>query len=519
MQWVIDEVLLSQDRPLLTVLAIGFSLVVILDVLTTGVRSWLVLRLSSMMNLQMGVNLLRHLLRLPMHYFEKRHIGDLVSRFGSLAQIRERLTTGLTETVVDGLMSVTVLVMMIIYSPTLAGIVAVTVILYLLLRIALYYPLRRNTEELIQAQAKEQSHFLESIRGIQTIKLFTSEADRQSLWQNRYAEVINGEIRVGKLNISFDLANKFLFGIENVIVVYLAATLVMSGSLTVGMIFAFMAYKSQFTSRMTNFIEQIILFKMLKLHLERISDIALTLPEANREASCQLDEVKGKLELKNVSFRYGEDSAWIVKDCHLSIEAGEALAIVGPSGCGKSTLVKLMLGLLEPTEGVILLDGKDIRHIGLTQYRQHIAAVMQDDTLLSGSILDNLCFFDPEPNLLRIQQCVQLAAIDSDISQMPMGYNTLVGDMGNQFSGGQVQRLLLARSLYKQPRVLFMDEATSHLDIDNEQNISEHIKLLPITRVIIAHRPETIKQAQRVVVMNKGGLFALDEQAKGVKTP
>ncbi len=192
---------------------------------------------------------------------------------------------------------------------------------------------------------------MESIRGIQTIKLFTSEADRQSLWQNRYAEVINGEIRVGKLNISFDLANKFLFGIENVIVVYLAATLVMSGSLTVGMIFAFMAYKSQFTSRMTNFIEQIILFKMLKLHLERISDIALTLPEANREASCLLDEVKGKLELQNVSFRYGEDSPWIVKDCHLSIEAGEALAIVGPSGCGKSTLIKLMLGLLEPTEG------------------------------------------------------------------------------------------------------------------------------------------------------------------------
>ncbi len=144
---------------------------------------------------------------------------------------------------------------------------------------------------------------------------------------------------------------------------------------------------------------------------------------------------------------------------------------------------------------------------------------MQDDTLLSGSILDNLCFFDPEPNLLRIQQCVQLAAIDSDISRMPMGYNTLVGDMGNQFSGGQVQRLLLARSLYKQPRVLFMDEATSHLDIDNEQNISEHIKLLPITRVIIAHRPETIKQAQRVMVMNKGGLFALDEQIKDTIAP
>ena len=510
MQWVVDEVLLSNDQPLLTVLAIGFSLLVLFTVISTGVRSYLILRLSSMMNMQMGVNLLRHLLKLPMAYFEKRHIGDLVSRFGSLAQIRERLTTGLIETVVDGLMSMTVLIMMLLYSPKLAAVVVAAVVLYTLLRLALYQPLRRQTEEYIQAQAKEQSNFLENIRGIQTIKLFTCESMRQSLWQNRYAEVVNSEIRLGKLKISFDVINKFLFGIENVVVVYLSATLVMEGLLTVGMIFAFIAYKNQFTDRMASFVEQLIQFRMLRLHLERISDIALAEVEPHRESRLSLAEVFGKLELKGVSFRHAENTPWIIRDCNLCVEPGESVAIVGPSGCGKTTLIKLMLGLLEPSEGKVLLDGKDITQIGLTEYRRQISAVMQNDTLLSGSVLDNLSFFDPEPNLVKVQRCAQLAAIDADISRMPMGYNTLVGDMGNQFSGGQVQRLLLARALYQEPKVLFMDEATSHLDVQNEISIGEHIKDLAMTRIIVAHRPETIKQADRVMVMDAGKLLSLE---------
>ncbi|WP_219012478.1 peptidase domain-containing ABC transporter [Shewanella algae] len=506
MQWVVDEVLLSRDQPLLFVLAVGFGLLVILNVVTTGIRSYLVLRLSSMMNIQMGVNLIRHLFKLPMSYFEKRHIGDLVSRFGSLAQIRERLTTGLTETLVDGIMSLAVLVMMLFYSVKLTLVVIVAILLYTLLRLALYQPLRRTTEETIQSQAKEQTNFLENIRGVQTIKLFTSESLRQSLWQNHYAEVINSEIRLGKLKISFDVVNKLLFGLENVIVIYLAAMAVMAGSLTVGMILAFIAYKNQLTERMTNFIEQVILFRMLRLHLERISDIAMSDIEANRDAKFQLPEAKGELELKNVSFRYADNEAWIIKDLNLKVTSGESLAIIGASGCGKSTLVKIMLGLLKPTEGKVLLDGIEVSKVGLIQYRQQIAAVMQNDTLLSGSVLDNLCFFDPEPNLLKVQQCAHLAAIDEDINRMPMGYNSLVGDMGNQFSGGQVQRLLLARALYKSPKLLFMDEATSHLDVMNEIRIGEQIKQLAMTRIIVAHRPETIKQADRVLVMHMGQL-------------
>ncbi|EDQ00906.1 peptidase domain-containing ABC transporter [Shewanella benthica] len=514
MQWVVDEVLISQDKPLLIVLALGFGLLAIINVITTGVRSWLVLRVSSLLNMQMGVNLLRHLLRLPMSYFEKRHIGDLVSRFGSLAQVRERLTTGLVETVVDGVMSIAVLVMMLFYSVKLTLVVVAAILIYALLRLALYRPLHRATEESIQASAKEQTNFLENIRGIQTIKLFTSEPQRQSIWQNRYSEVINADIRLGKLKISFEAVNKLLFGLENIIVIYLAATIVMSGGLTIGMVLAFIAYKNQLTERFASLIEQLILFRMLRLHLDRISDIALHEQEANRESIMPLNKVTGQLTLENVSYCYGDNEPNIINDVSLTINAHESVAIVGESGCGKTTLVKLMLGLLTPTQGRILLDGQDITQIGLTQYRQQIAAVMQDDTLLSGSIADNLTFFEPEPNYLRMQQCAQMAAIDSDISKMTMGYNTLVGDMGSQFSGGQVQRLLLARALYQQPSLLFMDEATSHLDIDNEAKISEQIKHLEITRIIIAHRPETIKQAQRVLVMHRGKVYTPEEMQK-----
>jgi len=512
MQWVVDEVLLSQDKPLLQVLAIGFGLLVFLNTISAGVRSYLILRLSSMLNMQMGGNLLRHLLCLPMSYFEKRHVGDLVSRFGSLSNIRERLTTGVAETAIDGLMSIAVVVMMLIYSPLLTAIVMGAVSLYILLRLSLYPSLRRNTEELIQSSAQEQSNFLENIRGIQTIKLHTCEPTRQSLWQNRYAEVINSEIRLGKLDISFKLASKLLFGFENVFVIYLSASLVMDGLLSVGMIFAFMSYKRQFTEHAANLVEQLIGFKMMRLHLGRISDIALTDIESNREPQLDIHDVTGKITLENVSFRYSDNDPWIIKNCNLNIRAGESIAIIGSSGCGKSTLVKLMLGLLEPIEGRILLDGRDINHIGILKYREQIAAVMQNDTLLSGSILDNIAFFSPEINHIKVQKCAQIAAIDNEINAMPMGYNSLVGDMGSQFSGGQVQRILLARALYKEPKVLFMDEATSHLDIQNEVYISEHIKSLSMTRVIIAHRSETIKQADRVMVMNQGNLIDIEDQ-------
>lgn len=518
MQWVVDEVLISFDESLLTVLAMGFALIAIISVVTNAVRSWLILRLSSLLNMQMGVNLLRHLLRLPMKYFESRHIGDIVSRFGSLAQIRERITTGFVETLVDGVMAITVLIMMALYSLKLTGIVLGAIILYTVVRLALYRPLHQATEEMIQKTAKEQSNFLENIRGMQTIKLFGNESQRQGLWQNRYAEVINSEIRLGRLNISFDSFNQLLFGLENVLVIYFAAMMVMENSLSVGMMLAFIAYKGQLTQRFTNLIEQIIQFKMMRLHLDRIADIALSKQEANREGEANFSnnedgKPKGELTLENICFSYSDEQAPILKNVNLSLVAGDSIAIIGPSGVGKTTLMKIMLGLLQPTSGRVLLDGKDVTQLGLKNYRRQIAAVMQNDTLLAGSIIDNISFFNPQPDYVKIEECADLAAIHEDINKMTMGYHSLVGDMGSNLSGGQIQRLLLARALYQSPCILFMDEATSHLDKDNEAKISEKIQLLPITRIMIAHRQETIDMAEQVYLLTNGSLTNLAENS------
>jgi ATP-binding cassette subfamily B protein RaxB len=516
MQWVVDEVLISFDKSLLIVLAIGFALIAIIGVVTNAVRSWLVLRLSSLLNMQMGVNLLRHLLRLPVNYFESRHVGDIVSRFSSLEEIRERITTGFVETLVDGVMAITVLVMMLLYSVKLTAVVLGAIALYTLIRLALYRPRHQATEEMIQSSAKEQSNFLENIRGIQTIKLFGNESQRQGIWQNRYAEVINAEIRLGRLNISFESFNKLLFGLENVLVIYFAALMVMANTLSVGMVLAFIAYKGQLTGRFANLIEQIIQFKMMRLHLDRIADIALTPIEANRDGQATFSGSKdnlpqGQLTLENICFSYSDDQAPILNNVNLTLNAGDSIAITGPSGCGKTTLMKVMLGLLPPTSGRILLDDKDITQLGLKNYRKHIAAVMQDDTLLAGSIADNISFFDPQPNYLNIEKCAQLAAINEDIDKMTMGYNSLVGDMGSNLSGGQIQRLLLARALYQSPCVLFLDEATSHLDKDNEAKISEQIQHLPITRIMIAHRQETISKAEQVYLLSDGTLSNINE--------
>lgn len=504
MQLVVDEVILSYDQNLLAILAIGFGLLMGIEMITGAIRSILLLHFGNLMSIQLGANLFHHLIRLPLQYFEKRHIGDVVSRFGSLQQVKELLTKGVIEAVIDGVMAMATLIMIFLYSPKLSIIVLVAIAIYAIFRIGMYRPLRQMSEEVIVNQAKEQSNFMETVRGIQTIKLFGREVQRQSVWHNKYADSLNSGIRVGHLNIGYEAFNKIIFGLENVLVIYFAAILVMEGDLTIGMLFAFMAYKLQFVDKISSLIEKIIEFKMLSLHFNRLADISLTEKEQNIQGKMSGKKISGNIELKNISYRYNKKEAPIFNKLNLSIKAGESVAVIGPSGCGKTTLAKLMLGLFEPDEGKIEVDGVDIRQLGLGQYRTQIAAVMQDDQLLSGSIADNISFFDPELDMQQVEWAAQIAAIDKDILQMTMGYNTLVGDMGAALSGGQIQRLLLARALYRKPKILFMDEATSNLDTKLEFSVNEAVKNLDVTRIIIAHRPETIASADRVVELSFG---------------
>ncbi|WP_290618240.1 MULTISPECIES: peptidase domain-containing ABC transporter [unclassified Arsukibacterium] len=500
MQLVIDDVILSNDTSLLLVLALGFSLVLLFEIATSALRGFVMLHFSNLMNIQMSGNLFHHLVRLPLNYFEKRHMGDVVSRFGSLRQVRELLTTGMIEALIDGLMAMAILVVILIYSPMLSMVVLAAVLVYALFRLAMYHSLRAVSEQEILALAKENSNFMETVRGIQTIKLFGSEVKRESIWQHHFVEATNQSIRLGVFNISYQTVNRLLFGIENILVVYLAAHLILAGGFSTGMLFAFMAYKTQFMDRMARLIEKLIEFRMLSLHFERLGDIALTTkenvhPEQEREQKL----LAGNMELRGIQFAYSDTTRPVLQNVSLTIQAGESIALVGPSGCGKTTLMKIMLGLLLPSDGEVLVDGMPLQQLGLANYRRQIAAVMQDDQLLSGSIRDNIVFFEEQPDMARVLECAQMAAVHQDIEQMPMGYNSLIGDMGSALSGGQKQRILLARALYRQPRILFMDEATSHLDTKTESYVSNAIKNLNITRIVIAHRPETIASVDRVI--------------------
>jgi len=503
MQWVIDGALPSADRDLLVTLGIGFSLLVLIQAATAAARSWAVLVLSATLNLQWLVNVFAHLLRLPVAWFEKRHVGDVWSRFGAVQQIQKTLTTSFIEAVLDGLLVVLTLAMMVLYSATLAAVAVSAVVAYGLLRWAWWGRLASATEESLVFEARQSSHFLESVRGVQAIKLMNAQGDRGSRFASLVVETMNAQITVRKIELTTSVMHRVLFGLERVAVVWMGALLVMDSRLSLGMLFAFFAYRETFAQRVSGLIDKAVDLKMLRLQGERLADIVLTSPETDGQSG-PLAEVGASIELRELRFAYADGEPEVLRGVNLTVEPGESIAIVGPSGCGKTTLLKLMLGVHEPTDGQVLIGGVPLRRIGLRAWRDKVGVVMQDEPLFSGSIADNICFFAPQPDTAWLEQCARVAAVHDEIEAMPMGYHTLIGDMGAALSGGQKQRILLARALYKRPQILLLDEATSSLDVERERTVNHAIRQLALTRVIVAHRPETIASASRVIALHEG---------------
>jgi ATP-binding cassette subfamily B protein RaxB len=505
LQWVVDQALVSADRDLLAVLALGFGLALVLQLAIGLVRGWSVVFLSSRLGLQWMGNVFAHALKLPLAFFEKRHLGDVVSRMGAVQSIQRTLTTSFIEAIIDGLMAVATLVMMFLYSAKLACVTLVAVALYLLLRALAFRPLRDTTEKQLVAGALQHSHLLESLRGMQSVKVAGQEGFREAGFRNLMVETINQDLRVARLGLGFSTASQALFGIERILVVWIAAGLAMQSVFSVGMLIAYLAYKDQFANRVAGLIDKWVEFRMLRLHGERLADIVLADPEADQASAVELAApTDTRLQVRGLGFRYAEGEPWVLRDCSFTVEAGESVAIVGASGSGKTTLVKLMLGLLAPVEGSVTVGDRDIRRLGLRNYRAMAGVVMQDDQLFAGSVAENIAFGDLDPDLAAVESAARLAAVHDEIVAMPMGYHSLIGDMGTTLSGGQKQRVILARALYRKPRLLFLDEATSHLDVDKERLVNEAVRQLRLTKLIIAHRPETIASADRVLVMHGG---------------
>ncbi|AJX14942.1 ABC transporter [Burkholderia ubonensis] len=509
MQWVMDHVLVSSDRDLLAMLGIGFAMVALFQTAITALRSWVVTWFSSLLSVQWSANVCAHLLRLPMTYFEQRHIGDVVSRFGAVGTIQNTLTSRFVGTLLDGVMAVVTLGMLFFYNRTLTWLVIALFVVYALLRALAYRPFRQANEDQIIYAARTQTQLLESIRGVQAIKLANKQDERVAIYANAMVETANKGIVIQRLSIGFSAVHGLVSSLGRVALIWLAARQVIEGSFSAGMLVAYISFADQFVGRGSGLIDALIEFRMLRLHGERLADIVLTEVEADMEGSVAhmpstQREAPPAISVRNLRYRYAEGEPWVLDGCSFDIAAGESVAIIGPSGQGKTTLAKLLLGLLDPHEGTIAVDGVDIRHLGLQHYRDRIGCVMQDDILFAGSIADNICFFDLDPDLARIEEAARLAQIHDDIAAMPMGYQSLVGDMGSSLSGGQCQRVLLARALYRRPDILVLDEATSHLDVARELAINEAVSAMPITRILIAHRPETIRSAERALLLENG---------------
>ena len=509
MQWVIDRVLVSADMELLTLLAIGFLAAVAFQSVIAAVRGWVVADIAAAFEAQWSTHLASHLLRLPLTFFAKRSVGEVLSRFLSVQSVQQTLSTSFVEALLDGLTVVLVLALLLVYSPTLTIWVVAGFAMYALLRAWSYQRLWRLKEGHLASLARQQSLLIESVHGVQAIKLANRHAERGARLANAANDAARQDAAVRRATATFSALSKLVFGAQRVLLIWLGARMALDGAMTAGTLVLCIAYADMFATRAGGLIDKFIDLRLLGVHARRIADIAQQPPERDRTAG----EYAGpppepSLDIEGLSFRYGEDESWVVRDCSFRIDAVESVAIVGPSGAGKTTLAKLLLGLLPPDAGTIRIGGVDIARYGLSNYRARVGAVMQDDALFAGSIADNIAFFDHDARPEAVTKAARRAGIHDEIAAMSMGYETLVGDMGSALSGGQKQRVLLARALFRDPDILVLDEATSHLDVARERRINAEIAALRITRLIIAHRPETIRSADRILMVDDGRVEA-----------
>lgn len=499
LQYITDNVASTDSLNNLYVIVIGFIILTFCHTFVEYMRSNFVVFLTNSMSEYFSSGVMNHLLRIPFEYFERRHKGDILSRFHSIQDIQCKITTDSINTLLDGVVIVMAITIMSFYSIQLTAMVVLALTLFLLLRILFYRHHKNQTEISVGEHANVSSKFLEILHHIVPIKLYSKESLMYRDWKNYFIKAMNADIRIARSNVLYNTANIFLFNIEHILVVAVGAMFVIHNYLSVGMLVAFLAYRQTLVNKSSLFIHKIFDYKLVSVQLDRVSDILLQPAEVEEHINTIGKDIQGSISVQNLEYKYAGNQNLILNKIDFHIRQGEKVAITGASGIGKTTLLKLMLGLLTPTNGNIMIDDVFLEAWGFQKYRASCASVMQDDTLISGSILDNITFMDTRIDIDRVYTVAKIAQIHEDILGLPMNYDTLIGDMGSSLSGGQKQRILIARALYKNPKILFLDEATSHLDVQTEIKINHALKKLNITQVIIAHREESIKMADRII--------------------
>lgn len=499
-QLVMDHAIPAGDRGLLTLISAALMFFILLKAATSTLRAWSSLVMSTLINVQWQSGLFDHLLRLPLAFFERRKLGDIQSRFDSLDTLRATFTTSVIGFIMDSIMVVGVFVMMLLYGGYLTWIVLCFTTIYIFIRLVTYGNYRQISEECLVREARAASYFMETLYGIATVKIQGMVGIRGAHWLNMKIDAINSGIKLTRMDLLFGGINTFVTACDQIVILWLGAGLVIDNQMTIGMFVAFSSFHGQFSERVASLTSFLLQLRIMSLHNERIADIALHEKEEKKpeiEIVAHMGPIS--LETNGLSYRYDSQSAPIFSALSLSVAPGESVAITGASGAGKTTLMKVLCGLFEPDSGRVLINGIDIRQIGINNYHRMIACVMQDDRLFSGSIRENICGFAEEMDEEWMVECARASHIHDVIMNMPMGYETLIGELGEGLSGGQKQRIFIARALYRKPGILFMDEATSALDSESEHFVNVAIKNMNITRVIIAHRETTLRTVDRVI--------------------
>ncbi|MGB3455478.1 MAG: peptidase domain-containing ABC transporter [Litorimonas sp.] len=510
-QLVVDAVLPQGDRGLLLALALAFGGLAVMRAVVEAARGYTIVTFGAQLSRQMVGNIFRHLVRLPVRYFERRHVGDIISRMNSTKPIQEALSQSVVSVLIDGVMAAIMLVVMFLFSPLLAVIVVGTTAALVAATLLIYPRLRETQEEAIYARALENSHVIESIRASTTVKLFGREAEREASWANLFADFVNADMSHQRWQVAQTFAQTLLTGLQVVLVVVAAAWMMTdrtageASDFTVGMLVAFLFYRQYFSDAVVQLVTKGNEFRLLSLHLDRLADIVHAETDRAEDGYPPLEAVKGHITMEGVRFAYSPEDPLVLDGVDLDIAAGEMVTLTGPSGGGKTTMMKLMLGLYMPVAGTVRIDGRDLATVDPADWRARVGVVMQDDRLLSGTIADNIAFFDPEIDMARVVRAAQDARIHDTIASIPMNYLAVIGDMGSILSGGQKQRLLLARALYQRPDVLFLDEGTANLDVETEAEIVALVAGLDMTRVIVAHRPAFLDASDRVIRIGAEG--------------